>query len=61
MRRIIKQLYKKYFIRDDENMVTVTLSKSALLNNINEFIKIGNGIMISPVLKSNAYGHGLND
>jgi alanine racemase len=61
MRRIIKQLYKKYFIRDDENMVTVTLSKSALLNNINEFIKIGNGILISPVLKSNAYGHGLNE
>ncbi len=59
MRRIIKKLYKKLFIHDDENMVTVTLSKGALLNNINEFIKIGNGIMVSPVLKSNAYGHGI--
>lgn len=59
MRRIIKQLYKKFFIHDDENMVTVTLSKKALLNNINEFIKIGHGVMVSPVLKSNAYGHGI--
>ncbi len=59
MRRIIKKLYKKLFIHDDENMVTVTISKSALLNNINEFIKIGNGVMVSPVLKSNAYGHGI--
>jgi alanine racemase len=42
-----------------EPLITVEISKSRLVYNLNEFRKfIPNGA-IAPVLKSNAYGHGL--
>lgn len=37
-------------------LITVTLSKSALLHNLEQLRKI---CSVTPVLKSNAYGHGL--
>lgn len=37
----------------------VTLSKSAFINNLREFQKLSPAI--APVLKSNAYGHGLTE
>lgn len=42
-----------------EPLITVEISKSRLLHNLNEFRKIAPGGHIAPVLKSNAYGHGL--
>lgn len=39
-------------------LITITLSRSALLNNLNEFRKLAPGGQVAPVLKSNAYGHG---
>lgn len=42
------------------SLITVSLSKSALLNNLNEFRNCFPSWQIAPVLKSNAYGHGLS-
>ena len=42
-----------------EPLIKVEISKSRLLNNLNEFRKIAPNHMVAPVLKSNAYGHGL--
>ena len=40
-------------------LVTVTISKSRLLYNLNEYQNTFPELAIAPVLKSNAYGHGL--
>lgn len=37
----------------------ITISKSRLIQNYNYLSHIKNGIKIAPVLKSNAYGHGI--
>lgn len=42
-----------------EPLITVEISRSRLLHNLNEFKKVAPGGTIAPVLKSNAYGHGL--
>ncbi len=42
-----------------EPLITIELSKSRLLHNLDEFRKLAPGRSIAPVLKSNAYGHGL--
>ncbi|MFA6295097.1 MAG: alanine racemase [Candidatus Paceibacterota bacterium] len=42
-----------------EPLITVEISKSRLIHNLNEFKKIAPCGVIAPVLKSNAYGHGL--
>ena len=39
----------------------IEISKSALLNNLQNFSDICNESIIIPVLKSNAYGHGLKE
>ena len=40
-------------------LITVELSKSRLLYNLNEFRKRAPNALVAPILKSNAYGHGL--
>lgn len=40
-------------------LISITLSRSALLNNINEFKRLVPESLIAPTLKSNAYGHGV--
>lgn len=40
-------------------LITITISRSALLHNLAEFKKITPHGNIAPTLKSNAYGHGL--
>lgn len=40
-------------------LITISLSKSALLHNLSEFQKLSPAV--APVLKSNAYGHGLTE
>ncbi len=42
-----------------EPLISVSISKSRLLANLNEFRKANPGVGVAPVLKSNAYGHGL--
>jgi len=42
-----------------EPLVHIEISKRALINNLNEFRKLAPNGNIAPVLKSNAYGHGL--
>ena len=43
-----------------DSLVTVEINKEAILHNYNWYLKlIGEGRRIAPVLKSNAYGHGL--
>ncbi|MGC9605599.1 MAG: alanine racemase [Minisyncoccia bacterium] len=42
-----------------EPLITVEISKSRLLENLDEFKKLAPGAGIASVLKSNAYGHGL--
>lgn len=42
-------------------LVTLSVSRSRLLHNIAEFQRLSGGMAIAPVLKSNAYGHGLID
>jgi alanine racemase len=44
-----------------EPLINIEISKGALINNLNEFRKLAPHNSIAPVLKSNAYGHGLFD
>ncbi|MEK9184600.1 MAG: alanine racemase [Patescibacteria group bacterium] len=41
-------------------LVEITISKEKLLHNLHTFQQINPEVKITPVLKSNAYGHGLN-
>lgn len=60
MKRLVKSLIRR--LKRDPSispLITITISKSALLHNLNEFKKLNPQNTIFPVLKSNAYGHGL--
>ena len=61
----MKSWFKK-LLRKNNNispLITVSISKSALIHNLNEFRRISMALdtksPVAPVLKSNAYGHGL--
>ena len=45
--------------RQYEALVELRISRDAILHNLNAFKSIRTGVAIAPVLKSNAYGHGL--
>ncbi len=57
MRDLLKWLSRHRF--PYEPLITVEISKSKLLGNLDEFRKLAPHNKIAPVLKSNAYGHGL--
>ena len=59
MRRLLTRLSKRRF--PYEPLVTVNISRSRLIHNLHEFMKIAPKGRVAPVLKSNAYGHGLVD
>ena len=44
-----------------EPLITIEISKGCLFHNLNEFRKLAPNRSIAPVLKSNAYGHGLQE
>ncbi len=44
---------------DYKRLINIEISKSRLLHNLSFFQQLNKNIKISPVLKSNAYGHGL--
>ncbi|OYV27142.1 MAG: hypothetical protein B7W98_02415, partial [Parcubacteria group bacterium 20-58-5] len=57
LRRFIKKAgsMRKRF----ENVIEVRVSEAAIIHNLNVFRSLTPGIAVAPVLKSNAYGHGL--
>lgn len=57
MRRLITLLSKRRF--PYEPLITVKISRERLIHNLREFMKIAPKGRVAPVLKSNAYGHGL--
>ena len=50
---------KKYFERPLEVLNLITISESALLYNFDYLKSLSPNVDIFPVLKSNAYGHGI--
>ncbi|MDO8482415.1 MAG: alanine racemase [bacterium] len=58
---MVKKLFR--FLRNlrfrHTPLVEITISKERLLGNLHFFQKNNQGLGIAPVLKSNAYGHGL--
>lgn len=44
-----------------ETLNKISISKEAILNNYDIFQKLNPGYAIFPVLKSNAYGHGIRE
>lgn len=57
MRRLLNWLSRKRY--PYEPLIEVSISRSRLLHNLNEFRRLAPGGQIAPVLKANAYGHGL--
>lgn len=57
MRRLLNHLARLRF--PYEPIITVKISRDRLIHNLHEFMKIAPKGTIAPVLKSNAYGHGL--
>jgi len=57
MKKWLKSLAKSRY--PYEPLITIEISRDRLLNNLSEFAKIAINHRIAPVLKSNAYGHGL--
>lgn len=57
MRRLLYWLSRRRF--PYEPLITIYISRSRILGNLREFRKLAPGGEIAPVLKSNAYGHGL--
>ncbi len=56
---MLRKILRKYFGREYKNLNKIEISKPALRNNFNYFQSKHPHTKICPVLKSNAYGHGL--
>ncbi len=59
MKSWLKRLFKLIKKADTEKLIKINIHKSSLLHNLNEFRNKYPDKMIIPVLKSNAYGHGI--
>ena len=57
VRAFLRALRKRRF--PYEPLIEVRIQKDALLHNLKTFQQLKTGIAVAPVLKSNAYGHGL--
>ncbi|MEK7463952.1 MAG: alanine racemase [Patescibacteria group bacterium] len=55
----LKKLLKRLVREETDPLITVKISRDALLHNLAQFQKIKPENKMAPVLKSNAYGHGL--
>lgn len=62
MKNLLKKLIK--LSNSSQNsiqpLITISISRSALINNLNEFKRVAPDHHLAPVLKSNAYGHGIS-
>lgn len=59
MKLWFKKLAKRLIHEETNPLITISISKHALLHNLAQFQRIKSDNIIMPVLKSNAYGHGL--
>lgn len=61
MLRLIRNFFRRFrkSLLDYEPLVRIKISRSTLLHNYEVFSNIQSDTKIAPVLKSNAYGHGL--
>jgi alanine racemase len=59
IRRQLKKLISKASVNSYQTLNIIELSQKRLKNNANIFKELNPGCGIIPVLKSNAYGHGL--
>lgn len=57
----LKGIVRQFNKEETDPLITVNISRSAILNNLSEFQRIAPNNKIVPVLKSNAYGHGLTE
>ena len=57
MRKLFRKIRQKRF--NYKSLVEILIYKKNLLHNLNEFKKLNSAVGVAPVLKSNAYGHGL--
>ena len=57
VRAFLRALRKRRF--PYEPLIEVRIQKDALLHNLKTFQQLKTGVAVAPVLKSNAYGHGL--
>jgi alanine racemase len=57
MKKLLTWLSKRRF--PYEPLIIVSISSEAILHNLEEFKKLAPDRQVAPVLKSNAYGHGL--
>ena len=57
VRALVRQLRKKRFSYTP--LIEVLVYKSAILRNLRTFQELDKRVAVAPVLKSNAYGHGL--
>lgn len=55
LRRIVARFSRRHY----QPLVTVQISRARLLHNLHEYKKNFPTLQFAPVLKSNAYGHGL--
>ncbi len=56
----MKSWFKNLFpIKTHPSLITIFISKNALLHNLHHYQKMAPEGQVAPVLKSNAYGHGL--
>ncbi len=58
-RKILRRFRKMK--RPYRTLVTITVSRDAILHNLHAFQRISPSVAVAPVLKSNAYGHGLRE
>lgn len=59
MRNLLKRMFKFLKENESEPLIKILIHKSSLLHNLNEFRNKYPEKTIVPVLKSNAYGHGI--
>lgn len=57
MKSLIKWLIKSR--KDYDPLISLYISRSRLLHNLNQYRRVAPHGVVAPVLKSNAYGHGL--
>jgi alanine racemase len=56
---MLRKVLRKYFGKEYKNLNKIEISEQALINNFNYFQNQHPQAKVCPVLKSNAYGHGL--
>ncbi|MEK7610093.1 MAG: alanine racemase [Patescibacteria group bacterium] len=57
MKRLFSWLYRHRY--PYISLIAINISRKQLLHNLHEFMRIAPNGRVAPVLKSNAYGHGL--